>query len=185
MPLAAVAGDGFGYPPNRASIINIEANPMAMKNLPATAMNSHGADYARGYHHVNVDPDATLQDILRPSFWAYHVNNVRVNDLVDVLTLDGGIDLQMRVIGKGIGYIEFRVLRCWTREAVESIEFTSEPDTGDDEIPDGYAVNFAPKQLWRVIMKNPHNIVSKDIRSKAEAINVAKAHAAKANAVAA
>lgn len=154
-----------------------------MKVLPATAMHSRGADYSRTYHHIDVDPDATLEDILRPSFWAHHVDKFRRNDIVDVVTLDGGIDVQMRVEGKGIGYVSMRPMRIWQRDDGASASTDNPP--AELMPPDGYVVNFAPKQGWRVMTKEPHLIVSRDHKSKAEAIAAALAHSAKANAVAA
>lgn len=154
-----------------------------MKTLPATALRSNGADYLRTYHHVEVSPDVTLDDLLRPAFWAHHTTTLRVNDLVDVLTSDGGLDCQFRVIGKGVGYVTLRPLRIWQREEAKA---ATEP--GDDDlplVPDGYAVNFAPRTKWRVFTTDPHIEISRDHASRREAIEAAIAHNAKANPVAA
>lgn len=151
---------------------------MSMKTLPSTAM-TRAADYARTYHHVNVDPSATLEDILRPGFWAHHVGRLKVGDLVDVLTTDGGIDIQLRVIESGIGFVSMRPLRIWVREEADTGPQTPVEALGD--VPDGYIVNHTPKTSWRVLTKEPSAEVSRGHKSKAEATNAAIAHAAKAN----
>jgi hypothetical protein len=154
-----------------------------MKTLPSTAM-TRAADFSRTYHHVNVDPEATIEDILRPAFWAHHVPRLGINDLVDVVTADGGIDIQLRVTGKGIGYVEMRPLRIWLRDEGSTTmgdDHASAPVEALGEVPEGYAVGHTPKTGWRVHTKDPSNEVSRNHKSKNEAINAAIAHAAKAN----
>lgn len=149
---------------------------------------SRAADYVRTAHHVNLDPEATIEDILRPSFWAHHVPRLNVNDVVDVLTTDGGIDIQLRVIEKGIGFVIMRPLRIWLRDEVSAIggaEPASAPVDALGELPEGYRVDHTPKTSWRVHTKDPSQEVSRNHKSKNEAINAALAHAAKANGIAA
>lgn len=152
---------------------------MSIKVLPATAMRSNGAEYARTYHHLVVTPDVTIEDILRPRFWAHHVQSLNVNDLIDVVSSDGGLDVQLRVTGKGIGFVETRPRLAWIRDSAPKSEGGDAGETLPD-MPDGYTVNFAPKQGWRVMMNDPHQIVSKDHKSKREAIEAATAHARRA-----
>lgn len=155
---------------------------MSMKTLPATAM-TRSADFARTYHHVVVDPLATLTDILRPSFWAHHTQRLRANDMIDVLSSDGGLDISLRVVSVGIGMVEIRPLRIWVRDEAK-------PATNDElveipDVPDGYKVNHAPKTGWRVLTEDPALEISRNHKSRLEATMAAIAHAAKANAVAA
>lgn len=74
------------------------------KTLHATAM-TRSADYARTYHHVVVPHDVTLEDLTRPNYWAHHTERLRKGDLVDVLSEDDGLDVQLRVIDKGLSLI--------------------------------------------------------------------------------
>jgi hypothetical protein len=150
------------------------------KVLYATALRANGADFQRTYHQVKVEPDVTVEDILRPGFWAHHTNVLRIDDLIDILSTDGGLDMQVRVIGKGTGMVHMRPLRIWVREEAK-------PAAEDEaaELPEGYVVNFAPKQGWRMMTKEPHMVISKDHKSRQEATLAAIAHAAKANSVAA
>lgn len=153
------------------------------KTLATTALRSNGADFVRTYHHVEVGPDVTVEDILKPAFWAHHVSTLRAGDLIDILSEDGGIDMQVRVTGKGVGYVEVRPLRVWQRADKAA---AAEPEAvNDDDVPAGYTVNFAPRQKFRVWLKEPSEMIAKDIPTRAEAIRIAVEHAAKANAVAA
>lgn len=151
------------------------------KVLPSTALRANGADFLRTYHQISVDPDTTLDDILRPGFWAHHTNVLRVNDLIDVLSIDGGLDVQVRVTGKGVGMVNVRPLRVWVRQ--QEAAAANEPELTD--VPAGYTVNFAPAQRWRVMTNEPHMIVSKDHLSKSDAIKAAVEHATKAQGIAA
>jgi hypothetical protein len=150
------------------------------KVLHASALRANGADFLRTYHQIKVDHETTLEDILRPGFWAHHTNVLRVDDLIDILSADGGMDVQVRVIGKGIGLVNVRPIRVWVREqeaAVEGPVLT--------EVPDGYTINFAPAQRWRVMTNEPHMIISKDHQTKSDAIKAALEHAGKAQGIAA
>lgn len=149
--------------------------------LKATALRANGADYLRTYHQIKVGPEITVADILRPGFWAYHTNALRPDDLIDILSEDGGLDMQVRVTGKGIGMVNVRPIRIWEREDRMAVD-PSEGADDDLEAPEGYTVNFAPKQRWRVMTNNPQQMISKDHMSKAEAIAAALAHSAQANA---
>lgn len=150
--------------------------------LHPTALRANGADYLRTYHQISVAHDVTLEDVLRPGFYANHVDKLRVNDLIDILADDGGMDVQVRVTGKGTGMVQVRPLRVWLREDRASAPVDpDETAASDDEVPEGYVVNFAPKQKWRVMTRDPHAIIHKDVASKAEAIDLAVKHSAMAN----
>lgn len=153
-----------------------------MKLLPSTALRSNGADFVRTYHHVSVDPDVTVEDLMTPGFWAHHANSLRVNDLVDVLAADGSLDCQLRVVGKGIGFVKMRPRMLWQSEERKPRK-PAEPDSADEgddlpELPEGYVVNFTPKTKWRVFTKEPHAEVSRDHATKRAAHDAALAHAA-------
>lgn len=149
------------------------------KVLHATAM-TRSADYVRTAHHVVVPVDTTPEDILRPGFWAHHTARLNKHDIVDVITEDGGIDMQLRVTGKGTGFVEMRVLRAWLREEPVTEE-ADEPALEPLSVPDGYTVNHAPKTGWRVMTKEPPLEVSRNHTSKLHAIQAAVEHAARAN----
>lgn len=152
------------------------------KFLPATAM-SRSADYARTYHHVVVGVDVSVEDVLRPSFWAHHTARLNVGDIVDVLTADDRFDLQLRVTEKKIGMVTMRALRIWTSETavVEGAEDQLIPLP----VPDGYVVNHAPKTGWRALTKEPPLEISRNHKTRREATQAAIDHARLANGIAA
>lgn len=155
---------------------------MNTKKLPATAM-TLSADYRRTYHHVNVDPDVTLDDLLRPNFWAYHVARLQPGDLVDVLARDFSLDVQLRVIGKEVGLVQMRLLRSFAPNKPKAVE--AEVDDDDlPELPENYKVQFSPKAGWLVRTIDPPETVSTQ-KTKMAAHQAALVHARKATSVAA
>lgn len=148
-----------------------------MNVLPASALPSRGADYNRTYRHLVIDQPITVEEILKPAFWAHHWRTLNVNDMIDILTIDGTIDMQVRVVGKGTGYVEMRVLRLWQREAPVT---KAAPVAEELECPENYEVKFAPKTLWRVFTKVPVQEISTGHKTKTEAIAASITHAAKA-----
>lgn len=144
--------------------------------LHPTAMRSNGADYVRTYHHVKVGTDITREDILRPSFWAHHTTAVRVGDLIDVLSEDGGIDLQLRVEDKGVGFVKVRERFGYVREDKQEAPAETELPV----IPEGYEVKRGPRGLWRTFTTNPQFEVKGGMQTQREAIDTAIEHARKA-----
>ncbi|RWL14883.1 MAG: hypothetical protein EOR57_31550 [Mesorhizobium sp.] len=153
------------------------------KVLHARALRNNGADYDRPYLQIKVDPETTLEDVLRPGFWAHHAQTLKVDSLIDILSEDGGMDVQVRVVGKGVGMVHVRPLRVWVRK--EEADAAGEPELTDVDIPEGYTVSFAPTQRWRAMTNEPHMIISKNNMSKSDAIRAAIEHAQKAQGIAA
>lgn len=153
-----------------------------MKTLHPTKMRN-AAEYVRTQHHVTIDPGDTLDDVLKPGYWAHHVDRVRVGDLIDAI--GESFDVTLRVTGKGLGFVETRLLRKWVSDAPESKLTPEEIATLESLMPDGYVVDFTPKTAWRARLKDGGVELSRHHKSKAEAINAAIAHAAKANGLAA
>lgn len=158
---------------------------MSTKRLPATALakTRRGADHARSYYHIEVDPDVTLDDLKRPNFWAYHVAQFRPGDLVDVVSRDFSLDAQLRVVGSETGLVYMRVLRVFEGEKKTA---RTEKDVEDDNLPDlpeNYKVQWAPNPgVWQVrTIDPPATIVSK--KRKAEAYEAAIVHARRAEGV--
>lgn len=147
-----------------------------------------GADFRRTYRGVEVAPGTSLEDILRPVFWAHHVDKLQRHDLIDVVASDNSLDVQVRVIGKKDGNVLIRPLRVYQDEAAiaaaapkpAAVEPSALPD-----IPENYIVNHTPKTGWRVWSKVPSRELVRDRPSKLDAINWAVQHAKQAESVAA
>lgn len=151
---------------------------MEKKKLPAHAMSgTKTADFTRQHWHLTVSPDVTVEDVLRPDFWAHHVPKLNVPDLIDIVSSDLGLDVQLRVIGKGVGYVQMRPLRVYVRETDHAVEADEVPNLTEADIPAGYVINHAPKTLWRVFTKDPQIEVSRQHISKQHAIQDAIRHA--------
>lgn len=154
------------------------------KVLSASAIsNGARADYARPYFHVTVPTGTAPEDVLRPGFWAHHANQLPINTLIDILSEDSGLDMQVRVIGRGIGMVHMRPLRIWVREETAQAKQEEGGDDDDAGVPEGYTVNFAPRHSWRVIRDEPHAIISTGHKSRAEAVEAAVSHHRAANTV--
>lgn len=153
-----------------------------MKTLHPTKMRM-SADYARGSHHVRVDPDHTIEDVTTPGYWSHHVDRLHVDDLIDVVS--ERFDLTLRVTGKGKGFVETRVLRKWESEAPAHKLSAEEAAAIESMIPDGYVIDHTPKTLWRARLKDGGVEIVRGMKSKAEAIQAAIAHAQRAQGIAA
>jgi len=130
------------------------------------------ADYSRSYRHIDVDNDVTLDELMIPGFWAHHANTVQPKDLVDVLSLDMELDVQLRVIETGVGFVVMRV--CSVRH---DRTVANDVDEGDEpgelpQVPKGYKVGFTPKRGYYVQSSHvtPAEIVSSDHQTRREAI---------------
>lgn len=153
-----------------------------MKALPATALRRNGADYERTYHHIVVEQDVSLDDLLRPGFWVHHVGTLRVNDIIDVVS--DVLDVQLRVVGKGIGLVNMRPRMIWAKDAVAGTGGAPVSDEPLPGIPDGYEIKKGPRGRWRVFQKDPLIEVAGNIIEEREAIIAARAHFQSANSVA-
>lgn len=147
-----------------------------MKKLHPTKLRNL-ADYTRSNWHVEVEPDMTIEDVMLPVFWQHHTERLQVNDLIDVI--GQGFDIQLRVTGKGIGFVETRLLRKWVAEKADA-----KPE-GADDVPEGYVVDHTPRTRWRVRLKDGGVEIGRDMQTRDDAVNVAVAHAMRATGVAA
>lgn len=150
-----------------------------MKHLHPNALRL-GADHQRTIHHIDVqsDPEMTLMDVMKPGFWKHHSDRIRPGDMIDVV--GNGFDISLRVTGKGLGYVETRLLRIWQAE-----ESAHPPADSVGDVPDGYTVDHTPKTLWRVRMKPEGTELSRNHKTKADATEAAKLHYSKSMGVAA
>lgn len=153
-----------------------------MKTLHPTKMRN-AAEYVRTLHHVVVEPDHSLEDVMAPGYWAHHVDRLRVHDLIDVI--GERFDATLRVTGIGKGFVETRVLRKWEDDAPAAKLSEQERATIDATIPDGYVIDHTPKTLWRARLKDGGAEISRNHKSKVEAIQMAIDHSQRASGIAA
>jgi hypothetical protein len=153
-----------------------------MKTLHPTKLRQ-SADYLRTQHHVRVDPDVTIEDVTTPGFWAHHVERIRVDDLIDVV--GETFDMQLRATGKGVGFVEMRVLRKWVDKDPVTKLSPDEIAAIEATIPAGYTIDHTPKTGWRARLEDGGAEVSRNHKTKVEAIKAAVAHAARTQGIAA
>lgn len=154
-----------------------------MKHLaPVPRLSQCVHDIARQYYHIKLDPHVTLDDLLRPNFWVHHASTLREGTLIDVYSEN--LDVQLRVVAVDTGLARMRPLRVWQRK-VETVQDEAEQTISDADVPAGYMLKFAPRTRWRVLTIDPPMEISKDHRTREEALAAAIAHYDKATQVAA
>lgn len=153
------------------------------KLCPANAL-SQAADYARQSWHVVVDNDVTLEDVLRPSFWAHHANKIQKFALIDVVSQDMTLDVQLRVLETGTGYVVTRV-RIEFQDADKAAERKAEAAAADAgaadtvALPDEYKISMGKGGFVVTYVPTDAKIATGK-KTRAEAVTEAKAHATKA-----
>lgn len=154
-----------------------------MKHLaPVPRLSQCVHDIARQYYHIRLDPQVTLEDLLRPNFWVHHASTLREGTLIDVYSEN--LDVQLRVVAVDTGLARMRPLRVWERK-VEVAQEEGEDASSQTDVPEGYMVKHAPRTGWRVLTIDPPMEISRQHRNRDEALAAAKAHHAKATQVAA
>jgi hypothetical protein len=147
---------------------------MGIPFLPSIALSQQKlADYMRSAYHVKAPYGTTIEDVLRPTFWSFHVSLLKPGDLVDVVAEDNSFDVTLRVVDKAIGKVVMRELRRWTGEA--KAQPGAEPDSGN--VTPGFTVSFAPKTKWRVIRDADRLEMVRDFPTRTDAEKWAMAHA--------
>lgn len=156
--------------------------------IPAnTALNS--ADFTRTLRRMVVPNDMTMEEVSIPGNWANVFSKVKAGDEVIVLPEDMTWRLHLLVTETGVGFVKTALLHAIDLTKVvakaPAVEQPSEIAEDAPEPPAGYTVNFAPTHKWRAMTNDPHMVVSKDHRTRAEAIAAAISHSKKAAGLAA
>jgi hypothetical protein len=156
--------------------------------IPAnTALN--GADFTRTIRRMVVPNSMTMEEVAIPGNWANVFSKVKADDEVIVTPEDRSWRLHLLVIETGVGWVKSALLH-----AIDLTKVVAKPKPVEqpEEIPDdapappaGYTVNFAPAHKWRAMTSDPHLVVSKDHKTRADAIKAAHEHAAKSQGLAA
>jgi len=158
------------------------------KLLSARYMGS--AETERSYFHVEVDADVSLQDILTPAFWGHHASRVKRGTLIDVIRRDLTLDVQLRVLETGKGFVKVRPIRVYEDEAAAAqiaetaarIEQINADDTVENEIlpADFYKISHVArgaKAGFVVIYKPTDTRIAEAVALRPDAVRLALAHA--------
>lgn len=155
--------------------------------IPAnTSLNN--AEYARSIRYMVVPNTMTMEDVAIPGNWANVFSKVQIKDEVIVVPEDLGWRLHLLVVEKGVGWVKTALLHAIDLAKAAKPQPTEQPaDVPDDAPapPAGYTVSFAPAHRWRAMTSDPQLVVSKDHKTRADAVKAAHDHAAKAQGLAA
>lgn len=124
--------------------------------LPPNDMKS--AEHFRASYVAFVPNDTPLERILTPGFWANHwkaftqqgqsnPNEPRLGGIIEVMRHDMTLDVVLRVIGVGPGYVQVRELYpAYVDDSnLEAVEGAAAKEEKLPDVPYGYKVFFAPK----------------------------------------
>ena len=154
------------------------APAVKLKTLPIGHL-IHQAEFARAYWHLTVPNDVTIADLLRPAFWQHYPATLKAPALIDVMSEDMELDVQLRVLDTEVGAVHVRLRAAFnTREGEEE---TGEPiEVELPDVPQGYRVGFTPaRQYYAQLTLEPgrKEMVSQNHETKLEAIEAAIEHA--------
>lgn len=150
------------------------------------------AKQARQEWHCLVPDDTLIEDVLKPVYWVHVMGRLKPGALVDILSRDGSLDMQVRVLAIQNGNVMVRpriIVQAEGRaERVMAMRAETQSQGGLDgfelqaEIraitPDGYKVGYNPgKKNWYVQLKADGSKLYSDIMSREKALELAIAHA--------
>lgn len=145
-----------------------------------------GAEYKRQSWHVVVPNDTLLTDILKPAFWVNVAPSCKPHALIDVMTPDGTLDVQLRVVKIVAGVMVVRPRFIWEDKEARAHLYSKQGAASVDDagvvseqpVPAGYKVGWNPgKKLHYVQLKATGVKLKEDFATRPEAIGYAIAHA--------
>lgn len=151
------------------------------KVLPVLSLGQ--AEYTAPRFHVRVDDDVTMDDIMRPAFWAHHAGKLRPFNTIEVVRQNLSLDVELRVIEVGTGFVVVRPLRIWEDEAIaqaRAAAVESANTVGADTIlPTEYKITTARGN--HVLTYTPTDTkLGSSYKTHALAVAAAREHAVKA-----
>jgi len=113
-----------------------------MRALKPNAMDhSH---YVRIHMSATVPAGTSLEDVMTPTFWSHYAWRLKPNAIIEVVSEDGVLDCDLRIMEVGPTFAKVRLLRHFTEQA-----------TAEKAAPvslDGVEVDFGGKaDRWRVV----------------------------------
>jgi hypothetical protein len=147
------------------------------------------ASQTRSLVRMIVPNSMTMEEVSIPGTWAHVWSKVKFGDEVIVVPEDHSWRLHLLVTETGVGWVKTALLHAMDLTKVitksKAVEQPEEIPEDAPQPPAGYTVNFAPAHKWRAMTSDPHLVVSKDHKTRAEAVQAAIAHDAKARGLAA
>lgn len=154
------------------------------KMLPATT-NIGPIEFRVTRRLVLAPIDTTIEDLLKPGFWAHVAGKIQPGNEIVVRREDMAWRVELQVTETGPGLVVAHLLHEWRNPAHKDEAPVADDVATTLEAPANYTVNHAPKTGWRVWTKIPAVEVSRNHKSRHEATLAAIAHANKASGLAA
>lgn len=146
----------------------------------------HQAEFERAYWHLTVPNDVTVADLLKPGAWQHYPATLKAPALIDVMSEDMAMDIQLRVLGTDVGMVHVRLRAAFQLREGEAETDDEAPDLEVPELPEGYRVAFTPRnQYYAQLTMGPGDkqIVSSGHPNKALAALAAIEHARKSGRI--
>lgn len=157
---------------------------MKIKMLPA-ATGVQPIDFHRTMRHVTIPVDYSVDDILVPGAWGHIASKIPRGDEIVAIRADMAWRAHLLVSESGPGFLMVHALSIWSNPShVEKVD--SAASEGEElDAPENYTVNHAPRTGWRVWTKTPALEVSRNHKTRRDAVMAARAHYQRIVAVAA
>lgn len=162
-----------------------------MKPAPANAFYTT-ADHQRRYFHFTAPNDVLVEDLLKPAYWVNVAGQVNPGTLIDVVTQDGLLDVQLRVMRVVDGMVVVHPRLIYEEKHLREVllqKLARDAAAADGsevalEVPEGYKIGWNPgKKLFFVQLNATGKKLKEDFQSKVEAIDFANKHKAALNSV--
>jgi hypothetical protein len=160
---------------------------MTFKALPNKSL-QFSADYQRQTWHAEVPNDTLLEEVLMPAFWVHVAARIKAHALIDVVTKDGLLDLQLRVTSIEGGIVVVRPRFVYEdKEArqlaiavsnLQNAEIESEAAPSERRRPpEGYKVGFNPaKKTYYAQFKGTGQKIAEGLASWDKGVDACEAH---------
>ncbi|WP_420961055.1 hypothetical protein [Brucella sp. IR073] len=140
-----------------------------------TSANVKLAEYARQIHVVVAPHGVTLEDALKPDFWAHVAYQIKARDKIELWAEDETwyAELIVYKAGRLAIYCECIFIVTFSKEAKKPSKAKNED--GEEVVP-GYYVGWGgPVHKWRVVRKSDGEVMSHG-HNKDDAIEWAREH---------
>lgn len=155
---------------------------MKIKTLKPGAMRLAAA-FTRAEYQIILEPDVTIEDVLIPGYWMHNASQLKIFDKIDVIGVDFDITLRVREVGNG--FVKVAMLSKWEDPETQHQVSKDEAAAIDALVPDGYVIDHHSKTGWRARLKDGAIEISRNHKTKADAIQSAVAHFHKSMGIAA
>jgi hypothetical protein len=140
-----------------------EAPQKEVRVSPLAPARRTGAEFANNDHRVTVEQGVTMEDVVKPDFWAHVAPKLRPYDEIRLCTDDGMFYARLLVLSVGRNWA-----KVFTLEVHELT--TKDVDMSQAEAFDGYEVKYrGPHCKFSVVRKSDSEVVKEGLGTKSEA----------------